>query len=113
MCIKNLTFAITYLEDIIIFSRTAVGHISHIRQVFEKWRNPHLLMKLSKCHIFTKEIQYLGYILSTKVIRPLPSKTQAINNMNPPKTANKYALSLDWSDIIENLSGTLPRWLYH
>ena len=43
-------------------------------------------MKLSKCHFFSKEIQYLGYILSTKGIQPLPSKTQAIKNMHPPTT---------------------------
>ena len=43
-------------------------------------------MKLSKCQFFTKEIQYLGHILSTKGIQPLPSKTQAIQNMHPPKT---------------------------
>ena len=43
-------------------------------------------MKLSKCHIFTTEIQYLGHILSIKGIRPLPLKTQAIQNVHPPKT---------------------------
>ena len=32
-----------------------------------------------------KEIQYLGYILSTKGIKPLPSKTKAIQNIHPPK----------------------------
>ena len=39
-------------------------------------------MKLSKCHFFTKEIQYLGHILSTKGIKPLPLKTHAIQNMH-------------------------------
>ena len=43
-------------------------------------------MKLSKCHFFTKEIQYLGHILSTKGIQPLPSRTQAIQHMHPPQT---------------------------
>ena len=43
-------------------------------------------MKLSKCHFFSKEIQYLGHILSTKGICPLPSKTQAIQKMHPPTT---------------------------
>ena len=33
-----------------------------------------------------KEIQYLGHMLSTKGIKPLSSKTQAIKNMHPPKT---------------------------
>ena len=46
-------------------------------------------MKLSKYHFLTKEIQYLGHILSTKGIRPLPSKTQAINSMYPPKTVKQ------------------------
>ena len=32
-----------------------------------------------------KEIQYVGHILSTKGIKLLPSKTQAIKNMHPPK----------------------------
>ena len=43
-------------------------------------------MKLSKCHFFFKEIQYLGHILSTKGIQPLPLKTQAIQKMHPPTT---------------------------
>ena len=46
-------------------------------------------MKLSKCHFFAKEIQYLRHVLSTAGIRPLPLKTQAIKNMHPPKTAKQ------------------------
>ena len=34
--LKDFNFAITYLDDIIIFSRTAAEHLSHIKQVFEK-----------------------------------------------------------------------------
>ena len=41
-------------------------------------------MKLSKCHFLSKEIQYLGHILSTKGILPLPLKMQAIQQMQPP-----------------------------
>ena len=43
-------------------------------------------MKLSKCLFFSKEIQYLGHILSTKGIQPLPLKRQAIKNMHPHTT---------------------------
>ena len=34
--LKDFSFPIAYLEDIIIFSRTAEEHLSHIKQVFEK-----------------------------------------------------------------------------
>ena len=83
--LKEFNLTIAYLDDIIIFSRTAEEHLDHINQVFEKLRSAHLSMKLSKCHFFTKEIKYLGHILSNKCIRPLPSKMQAIKNMHPPK----------------------------
>ena len=65
--LQDFNFAIAYLNDIIILSRTA-EHLSHIKQVFEKLHTTKLSMKFSKCHIFTKEIQYLGHILSTKGI---------------------------------------------
>ena len=42
-------------------------------------------MKFSKCHFFTKETQYLGHILSTMGIQPLPLKTHTIQTMHPPK----------------------------
>ena len=34
--LRDFTFAMAYLDDIIIFSRMAEKHLSHIRQVFEK-----------------------------------------------------------------------------
>ena len=83
--LKEFNFAITYLDDIIIFSTTVKEQFSYIKQVFEKLCTAKLSMKFSKCHFFIKEIQYLGHILSTKGIQPLPSKTQAIQNMHPPK----------------------------
>ena len=34
--LKDFDFTIAYLEDIIIFSRTAEKHLSHIKNIFEK-----------------------------------------------------------------------------
>ena len=45
--LKDFTFAIAYLDDIIIVSRTVEEHLNPIKQVFEKLRNVHLSMKLS------------------------------------------------------------------
>ena len=84
--LKDFPFAIAYLDDIIIFSKTPQEHLSHIHMVFEKLRATNLSIKKIKCNFFSKEIQYLGHILSTTGIRPLPSKTHAIQHMNPPMT---------------------------
>ena len=62
--LKDFPFAIAYLDDIIIFSKTPQEHLSHICMVFEKLRTANLSMKKSKCNFISKEIQYLGHILS-------------------------------------------------
>ena len=67
--LKEFIFAIVYLDDIIIFSTTAEEHLSHIKQVLEKLCTAELSMKFSKYHFFTKEIQYLGHILSIKGVK--------------------------------------------
>ena len=67
------------LDDIIIYSSTPEEHLQHIKTVFAK-----LSMKLSKCHFFAKEIQYLRHILGVEGIRPVPAKTEAIKAMHPP-----------------------------
>ena len=84
--LKDFPFAIAYIDDIIIFSKTSQKHISHIRIVFEKLTLANLSMKKSKCNFFSKEIQYLGHILSATGIRPLPAKTHALQHMWPPMT---------------------------
>ena len=82
--LKDFNFAIAYLDDIIIFSKTPQEHLSHIRKVFEKFRSAKLSMKMSKCNFFSKEIQHLGHILSATGIHPLPSKRDVIKHMQPP-----------------------------
>ena len=82
--LKDSSFAIAYLDDIIIFSKTPQEHFSHIRMVFEKLKTANLSIKKNKCNFLSKEIQYLGHILSATGIQPLPSKTHAIQHMNLP-----------------------------
>ena len=54
--------------------------------VFEKLKTANLSMNKSKSNFFLKQRQYLGHILSATGIQPLPSKTHAIQHMNPPTT---------------------------
>ena len=84
--LKDFPFTIAYLDNIIIFSKTPQEHLSHICMVSKKLKSANLSMKKSKCSFFSKEIQYLGHILSATGIQPLPGKTHAIQNMRPPTT---------------------------
>ena len=82
--LKDLPFAMAYLDDIIIYSSTPEEHLQHIKTVFKKLHHVKLSMKLSKCHFFTKEIQYLGHIQGIEGIKPIPVKTETIKAMHPP-----------------------------
>ena len=84
--LKDFPFAIANLDDIIIFSKSSQEHLSHICMVFKKLKSANLSMKKSKCSFFSKEIQYLGHILSATGIQPLPAKTHAIQHIRPPTT---------------------------
>ena len=43
--LKDFPFAVAYLDDIIIFSKTPQEHLSHIRMMFEKLKSSNLSMK--------------------------------------------------------------------
>ena len=82
--LKDLPFAMAYLDDITIYSSTPEEHLEHIKTVFKKLHHAKLSMKLIKCHFFAKEIQYLGHILGIEGVKPVPAKTEAIRAMLPP-----------------------------
>ena len=51
-------------------------------------------MKKSKCSFFSKEIHYLGHIISATGIRPLPANTHTIQHMQPPTTPKQARVFL-------------------
>ena len=57
----NLTYALIYLDDVIVFSRTEEDHLVRLRAVFERFQEHGLKLKPSKCHFLWKEITFLGH----------------------------------------------------
>ena len=83
--LDNIDFAMGYLDDIIIFSRSEEEHLDHIEQVFKRLEEAGLKLSLEKCSFFKKHIQYLGHLLSEEGIQPLPEKLESIAKMPRPK----------------------------
>ena len=81
----GLDFAMAYLDDIIIFSKTEEEHLKHLDIVFERLQQAHLKLKCSKCDFFKKHIQYLGHLVSAEGIKPLPEKLECVEKMPPPR----------------------------
>ena len=82
-------YALVYLDDVIIFSKTIEEHIQHIESVFNLLRNAGLKIKLSKCTFLQREVEYLGHIVTEKGIGPDPKKLLSITNYPTPKNSDE------------------------
>ena len=62
----NLTYALIYLDDVIVFSWTEEEHLHHLRVVFARFLEHGLKLKPSKCHFLQDEITFLGHEISAR-----------------------------------------------
>ena len=81
----NLTYALIYLDDVIVFSRTEEDHLIQLRVVFERFREHGLKLKPSKCHFLWKEITFLGHKVSEEGMKPGEEVLRSIAKMAPPR----------------------------
>ena len=83
------TFAIVYMDGILIFSVDEETHLKHIKLSFEKLDDARLKIKLSKCSFFKKHLHYLGHMISSEDILLTKEKTAAIKEMAPPTNVHE------------------------
>ena len=82
-------YAMGYLDDIIIFSKSEEEHLKHVESIFRWLEHFGLKMKREKCAFFKKHIQYLGHLISEEGFKPLPEKLESIRKMPAPKNAKE------------------------
>ena len=82
----GLTFAFSYLDDILVYSPNMETHLIHLRRLFMKLQEADLKCKEVTCNFLKKHIQYFGHIVSGKGITPIPEKLACIKEMPPPTT---------------------------
>ena len=87
--LTDCNFAMGYLDDIIIFSKTEEEHLQHLEEIFKRLRKAGLKLKLQKCSFFKKHIQYLGHLISDEGIQSLPEKLESIAKMPVPQNAKQ------------------------
>ena len=81
-----MTYALIYLDDVIVFSQTEEEHLHHLRVVFDRFLEDGLKLKPSKCHFLQDEITFLGHEISADGMRPGTANLKAIAEMAPLKT---------------------------
>jgi hypothetical protein len=71
-------FLIIYLDDLLIYSKTQEEHNAHVQQILQRLRDYSLYAKLEKCSFDCKQVEFLGYIVSSEGISMDPAKVQTM-----------------------------------
>ena len=82
----NLTYALIYLDNVIVFSHTEEEHLHRLRVVFGRFLEHGLKLKPSKCHFLQDQITFLGDEILADGMKPGMTNLTAIAEMAPPKT---------------------------
>ena len=80
----NFTYALIYLDDMIVYSKTEEEHLVCLRAVLERFMEHGLKLKLSKCNFFRTEISYLGHKVSMAGMEPGTEGLKGIMEIKPP-----------------------------
>ncbi|CAG2210599.1 Transposon Ty3-G Gag-Pol polyprotein,Transposon Ty3-I Gag-Pol polyprotein [Mytilus edulis] len=89
--LQDLNFAISYIDDILIFSETLEEHFNHIQQVFDRLRQHNLKLKLKKCQLLQEETNYLGFKINIDDVKPDDAKVEAIKTLPNPVTVKEVS----------------------
>jgi transposase InsO family protein len=79
-------FVTAYLDDILVYtSGSRRDHMARVQMVLDRLWKAGLHIDLKKCAFATKEVKYLGYIVTAgEQVRPDPEKLAAIRNWVAP-----------------------------
>jgi hypothetical protein len=77
-------FVVIYLDDIMIYSKTASEHLEHIKLVLEVLRKEKLYAKLAKCDFNKVEVPFLGHIVGRQGVRVNPKKIATVQTWPIP-----------------------------
>ena len=73
----NEAFAVVYMDDVMIFSKTEQDHLKHLDRVFAQLDEESYHIRLPKCEFMKEEVEFLGHLLSANGVRTSPLKVNA------------------------------------
>jgi RNase H-like domain found in reverse transcriptase/Reverse transcriptase (RNA-dependent DNA polymerase) len=86
----GLEFARAYIDDHLVVSKgNFETHMQHLEQILTRLAEAGLKINASKSSFCCDELEYLGYLINCKGVRPTLKKVEAISNIVTPKTSKQ------------------------
>ena len=84
---KDLPHILDYIDDLLIITKASYkDHLKKKKKVFICLQKRGAQMNTKKSFFATQEVEYLGYVINQKGIKPQPKKVKEILKINVPKT---------------------------
>ncbi|GBN30524.1 Transposon Tf2-6 polyprotein [Araneus ventricosus] len=82
---RDLDGVYSFIDDILIASKSPQEHMLHLRALFERLCYYGLTINHSKCKFGESSLEFLGYQISENGLQPLPDRVEAIQKFPMPK----------------------------
>jgi hypothetical protein len=99
--LRGLTWkqCLVYIDDVLVFARSFQEHCERLDAVLGRIEEAGLKLKPSKCEFGTSEVNYLGFQVTDKGVRPSPRKVAILLATEPPvlsKVLNSFMCSINY-----------------
>jgi len=85
----DLDFTTAYIDDILIFSKSESEHEKHLHTIFQRLDSVGLKLNANKCQFSKPEVDFLGYAVNAKGIKPPESRIKALHDLPIPRDSKE------------------------
>jgi len=85
--LKDLNHSDSFIDDILVFTVTWPEHVPALIELLTRLRQASLTARPTKCFIGFQKLECLGHMIGgVQTLQPVPSKVQAIQDAERPRT---------------------------
>jgi hypothetical protein len=88
-----------YLDDILIYSNDEETHIQHVRHVLQRLREWGLYAKASKCEFHSKNIEFLGFVVTPDGVVMDAERVRSISGWPTPRSYREVQVFLGFANF--------------
>ena len=85
----HLEICLVYLDDIVVYAKTAEEHLERLKMIFQRLGEAGLKLKPEKCRFFRRSVSFLGHVISDQGIGTDPAKIEQVANWPTPASVQE------------------------
>lgn len=103
-------FALVYIDNIVVFSRSIAEQIDHVKHVLPLLRHAGVILKLKKCKFLTETIDYMGHVTCPRRLKNASHTTDAIERLKGRRNITELKSFLNLFNAFRRLVPNLARF---